>query len=649
MNKYIKNILFTFAVMFFSLLSVNLAYGAEAKITVGTGSVVEGEQVAIKVQIAADSTIVAGDIWLSYDPSIVTYKSGADIEGDGGLIRFIIDSDGTQTTIEREIVFVGKKAGSCEITATSSCEVVDFESLKLMKVTTLAGKVTVTTPTVASNDNKLKSLVVYGVDKNKKSHKLSLTPSFGAEKTEYNLNVEGDITQLSITATPNDSKATVKVSGLKLSEGDNITTIKVTAENGDSKTYYIYTEKDKLKEEPTTEKPTDKDEKPPVEEIEYIEVLIGEQTMFIPVNPKDIKLPEGFEEVEYTYKEKNIQAAKGLSKNILIVYIVDENKENGSFYIYDEASDKFYPMVNIQTGEKMYTIVATPADFVKPEGFVDTIAKINGKETAAWTYGELSDFIYVYAMNWDGNCAIYCYDTVEKTLQRMSEYTGNSSLSAELDEVKKENENNIDKIEQLEKEKAELQQFKKVIIIVIIVIIVLLLGMIVLNIIALRKNKDDNDPDDNNKSETAATKEVTATKEETATKEVAVTREKLKKVSEPVISADEAVSKENLVPEGGEALVAGLFEADETVNPEKMIPDEAQQSQQEVPDEDKTDVGDAIEAEMIMISKMADDEIDELTAGLDMTVKSDTSETKKYQEKADTTEDMIDRLLDMDF
>lgn len=342
------------------------------------------------------------------------------------------------------------------------------------------------------------------------------------------------------------------------------------------------------------------------------------------------------------------------------MYIVDENKENGSYYIYDENSDKFYPMVNIQTGEKMYTIVAAPADFVKPEGFVDTIAKINGKETAAWSYGEVSDFIYVYAMNWDGNCAVYCYDTVEKTLQRMSEYTGNSSLSAELDEVKKENENNISKIEQLERENAELKQFRKVIIIVIIVIIVLLLGMIILNIIAFRKNKDDNDPDDDNtkKPEEAATKEVAVTKEKAVyevkvseEKEEAVRRGRLEKVSEPVISADEAISKETMVPEGGEALVAGLFAAEETVNPEKMIPDDAPAGDQEEILDTKTDAEKAMEDEMVIISKMADDEIDELTADLDMTVKPDTSDLKDYQakKKIDATEDMIDKLLDMDF
>ena len=43
---------------------------------------------------------------------------------------------------------------------------------------------------------------------------------------------------------------------------------------------------------------------------------------------------------------------------------------------------------------------------------------IEGEETLAWTYGEVSDFAYVYAMNWDGQSAIYSYDTVEKTIKK---------------------------------------------------------------------------------------------------------------------------------------------------------------------------------------------------------------------------------------
>ncbi len=682
MGNCIKKMIFTFSVIVFSILSVNYVYAADAKITIGTASVVVGEEVKVKVEISSDVAMVAGDIWLSYDTSVITYKSGADTEGNSGLVRFIVEGDETTKTIVRELVFVGKKAGSAEIAATANCEIVDFEELGLMNVTSVKGKVTVTTPEVASGDNSLKKLVIYGVDSNKKTHKLSFKPSFAADKTEYSLEVGSNIEKLSVTATPNDSKATVKVSGLKLAEGDNVTTIKVTAENGDSKIYYIYTEKEEAddKEEETTKKP-DNNDKPeePKPEGEYIEVMVGEKTMYIPIKLGNVTLPEGFELVDYVYKEKNVQAAKGLSKNILIFHVLDENKENGSFYIYDEAGDKFYPMVNIQTGEKMYTIVSVPADFTVPEGFVANTFKIAGKETSGWTYGEVSDFVYVYAMNWDGACAIYCYDTVEKTMQRVSEYMANSNLSTQLEALKEENSKNLEEIDKLKKENAELNEFRKTIIIINIVIILILLGMIIwsiLTVISKKKGKgpDDDDPDDTHENDDEKRKS-----EEAITKEEAINTlfaaenvQEQTDITTPEVNQEIAITAE--AEEMSDVVAESVENAENVAVAENMAAAESQIHENEVQDD--------YEAEQAMISRMADAEIEMLTADLGKAVETvenavsnetvaveknatveetavvqtvtstatDIADTKNISNEGKTkaTEEIIDKLLDLD-
>lgn len=67
-----------------------------------------------------------------------------------------------------------------------------------------------------------------------------LSPKFDKSENEYTLTVPNEVTKLNITATPNDSKATVSVKGNKdLKVGENTVTVVVTAEDGTIKNYII--------------------------------------------------------------------------------------------------------------------------------------------------------------------------------------------------------------------------------------------------------------------------------------------------------------------------------------------------------------------------------------------------------------------------
>ena len=89
-----------------------------------------------------------------------------------------------------------------------------------------------TQPTEKNNDATLKYLDVSG---------FSLTPAFSPEDTNYSMRVNNNITALNVTATPNDEKATVEITGNSgWVVGNNTITIKVTAEDGTTtKTYYV--------------------------------------------------------------------------------------------------------------------------------------------------------------------------------------------------------------------------------------------------------------------------------------------------------------------------------------------------------------------------------------------------------------------------
>ena len=81
------------------------------------------------------------------------------------------------------------------------------------------------------SDATLKSLDVSGY---------TLTPIFNKDINTYSIKVKNSVTGLDITAIPNSDKATVTITGNKgWQEGNNVVTIKVTAEDGSTNTYTV--------------------------------------------------------------------------------------------------------------------------------------------------------------------------------------------------------------------------------------------------------------------------------------------------------------------------------------------------------------------------------------------------------------------------
>lgn len=68
----------------------------------------------------------------------------------------------------------------------------------------------------------------------------TISPEFKSDVKEYALTIPYETSEVNVTATPTDSKATVAVEGNKdLKEGENTVTIKVTAEDGSTSNYVI--------------------------------------------------------------------------------------------------------------------------------------------------------------------------------------------------------------------------------------------------------------------------------------------------------------------------------------------------------------------------------------------------------------------------
>ena len=249
----------------------------------GDSTVSVGSNITIKMYVNSDSSTNGGIVSvggnLSFDSNYLEYVSGT---GTNSPYKFQINTSanyiiaGLDTTLDSGItsktevftfVFKAKKVGNTQITLTNA-KLSDVSS----KLTTNVSPKTITiidneptptptpspspspspsptpspSPSTKSSDATLKSLSASGYN---------LSPSFSKDNTSYTVKVPKTATTVKLEGTVNDSKASVSGLGNITLTGDTTTaTIKVTAEDGTTKTYTVKIEKEK---EDTTTKSSD--------------------------------------------------------------------------------------------------------------------------------------------------------------------------------------------------------------------------------------------------------------------------------------------------------------------------------------------------------------------------------------------------------
>ena len=270
--KRIKSLNIMFILlMIISMLSILTPVDA-ATATVGfsgDSTVSVGSNITIKMYVNSDSSTNGGIVSvggnLSFDSNYLEYVSGT---GTNSPYKFQINTSanyiiaGLDTTLDSGItsktevftfVFKAKKVGNTQITLTNA-KLSDVSS----KLTTTVNPKTITiidttpspspspSPSTKSSDATLKSLSASGY---------TLSPSFSKDNTSYTVKVPKTATTVKLEGTANDNKASVSGLGNITLTGDTTTaTIKVTAEDGTTKTYTVKIEKEK---EDTTTKSSD--------------------------------------------------------------------------------------------------------------------------------------------------------------------------------------------------------------------------------------------------------------------------------------------------------------------------------------------------------------------------------------------------------
>lgn len=215
-------------VVFFS----DTAYGQEAAVSLSGGGTYEKDDVITLTVKYTGGTFGSATGRITYDSDILTYQScsGAEAHGSGGTVVFNM-SDGTgKDSLQCKLKFKASSAGKSTVKLNTS----DIYNIDLteMSATDKNASITIknTSKSAASNAD-LASLKVSDGE---------LSPAFSKNVTAYTVRVGKNVEQCSITAVKEDSKAKLSVSGSgKLSVGDNVRKIIVTAENGKTKTYVI--------------------------------------------------------------------------------------------------------------------------------------------------------------------------------------------------------------------------------------------------------------------------------------------------------------------------------------------------------------------------------------------------------------------------
>lgn len=246
-----------------------------------------------------------------------------------------------------------------------------------------------TTPSVQkSSDNNLSSLTINNGE---------LSPSFNTDTLEYKVELNKDVTKLTITATGRDQKAKVEGTGeIDLKPGNNLLEIKVTAENGDVKVYKINAHVDET----------------PEVYLDYKKEKIG-----IVRNYEGVKIPENFKKDEYTLNDEIITVFT--SENFTLIYGVNDKNEK-SFYLFDkeknEILNKFIPL-NINNN----VIYVIDKD-TKVNGVISKQVKINEEEVNCYEFKANNNYCILNVINSEGKHLQYLYETSENTIQLLPSF-----------------------------------------------------------------------------------------------------------------------------------------------------------------------------------------------------------------------------------
>ena len=473
------------------------AQASSLSLRVSTSSVKIGDTVTVSITVPAG---VSATVNVTYPSGVFSFSSASDTaSSNGGTVSMTIGSYGsTNTKTTGTMKFKAKAAGSA--TFSASAPIAGNQDGDRVTVGGASASVRVKNESNDStNDNSNNGNHANdGEDNTHKSADNSLasltlssgtlSPAFKYNVTNYTAEVANDVTSVVVSAKPSNANATVESvnGGENLAVGANKIQVVVKAENGVTATYTITVTR---KESGDTDDSDTPDEEDPAGTDEPQEQCyeIGGVKMYPSEDDDETQIPEGFTLSEITLWEKAYPywVNETIGTDMGLIYLVDENKENGAWYRISEASPYDACAFLCFKSEYGY-IIATPEKLTEaaPTGYVPETINIEGKGTVdAYVRDGDESTCLIYAVNQDGVYGWYRYDVQDRTYMRYTE----EAAAEDTQQTEPSTEQSGSQMKDLESQMRLLFYAFIVVVAILLIVIVILL---------IKRKQDDDDDDD---------------------------------------------------------------------------------------------------------------------------------------------------------
>ncbi|MBP5661841.1 MAG: cadherin-like beta sandwich domain-containing protein [Clostridia bacterium] len=370
MKKWLALLLCTFL-----MIAPCLIAHAACSASVSASQVYVGDTVKVTFTFKESKAVGSVDLTVQFDSAHLEYKSytgslgGSGVNVQGETIKISeYNSNNTSSTYTATFTFTAKAVGSAVVRVTSS----DISDQDFISIDTSSASATVTVKAKnLPSDCNLTSLTPPAG--------CTLAPKFSPNTTSYTCSVPYAVEKFPLDWTLSDSKAkATPIGSLSLKVGTNTRSVRVTAQDGTTKTYTVTITR--AAEGAATPVPTPVATEPP-----DIAVTIDGKA-FTLSRTLHTALPDGFLQEKLTYRDEEVES--GVMGSLRVVQINDG--EEFDLYLFDETTGAFTLYHGLETTGEAFTILdKTPVRL--PAGSEKT--SVNG--LPCWTIPLLGDGYYV--------------------------------------------------------------------------------------------------------------------------------------------------------------------------------------------------------------------------------------------------------------
>lgn len=375
-----KHFILCLSLFFLCICGTVKAASANVSVQSSSSMVVVGRTFNVTVTVSSSVALANWEYTLAYDTSKLDLVSGT---------PYVMDMVTATNVTSRSYnyTFRAKASGNANIYIQSAV----VNGLYDGGLAVNRGSHSVTLKTQAeieasySKNNYLASLGVDGV---------ALSPEFNREVLEYTVEMEPGTTQINLVGAVEDRTATLEGIGPKeVAEGANRFEVKVTAQNGNVRTYVVIIN---------------------VKEYNPIEVEVNGKKYRVVRKRSELTAPANYTETTVMMGEEEVPSYYSEITNYTLVGLKDEEGAIG-YYIYN-AEENSYTEYQEYTFQR---IVLYPIDLKEiPARYQASIVIINDKEVTAYKLKESSKYALIYGMNVEtGKTNLYLYNSEENTLQ----------------------------------------------------------------------------------------------------------------------------------------------------------------------------------------------------------------------------------------